>query len=92
MNIRKFWFEFSEICDKPLPLGLKLGCGISGYDYDDALDIAKRVIFEGKSLPPLSKEIKDVDISKLDENHIRPNMGNALQRGVWYPLGYTEAG
>lgn len=92
MVVRRFWFEFSENSERPLPLGLKLGCGISGYDYDDAVDIARRVIFEGKTIPPLSNKVEDVDISQLDKNHVRPNMGDFLQRGVWYPLGYSELG
>jgi len=90
MCIRKFWFEFSEDSDAPLPLGVKLGCGISAYNYDDALGIVKRLVFEGKSLPPLARKVKDVDISILDKNHVLPNMGDVLQRGVWFPLGYDE--
>ncbi len=31
---------------------------------------------------------EDVDISRLDQNHVVPNIGIAAVRGIWFPLGY----
>lgn len=88
MDLRRFWFEFSDDTGKPLPIGVGLGCGVSAYDYDDAIQIIQSAVFEGKPLPVISTSIADVDVSELDVNHVRSNMGNVLQRGVWFPLGY----
>ena len=27
-------------------------------------------------------------VDELDPNHVVPNMGNILKRGVWFPKGY----
>jgi hypothetical protein len=86
--LKRFWFEFSKNGPGSLPIGVNSGCGVSGYDYDDALIIVKQRVFDGAELPTIEQVIEDVDISTLDENHILPNMGNANLRGVWFPLGY----
>ena len=30
------------------------------------------------------------DMRHLDQNHVVPNMGNWLRRGVWFPLGHAQ--
>lgn len=88
MALRRFWIEFSIDVDTPLPAGVGLGCGVSAYDYDDALRIIRSRVFEDRSLPKIWRNIEDVDVSELDASHVRPNMGDVLRRGVWFPLGY----
>jgi hypothetical protein len=34
----------------------------------------------------VARVVQNVDISTLEENHVRPNMGNPVVRGVWFPL------
>ena len=45
------------------------------------------LLFDGEE-PPIESISEDVDISTLDEGHVRPNMGNPLRRGIWFPIGY----
>jgi len=45
-------------------------------------------VFVNHRLPDIKNTVTDVDISKLDQGHVRPNMGDPSQRGVWFPLGY----
>jgi hypothetical protein len=82
-HLRRFWFSFEGL--PPFSV-LTVGCGVTAYTYDDALQILKDKVFE-QSLPACSV-IEDIDISTLDEHHVRPNMGVVTQRGVWFPLGY----
>lgn len=88
MALRRYWLEFSANDGESLPAGAALGCGVSAYDCDDALQIIRTTVFKGRALPEISRKIPDVDVSALDPNHVRPNMGNVLRRGVWFPLGY----
>jgi hypothetical protein len=69
-------------------MGVRLGCGVSAYDYDDALQIVEVNVFTGQPLPTIAREVSDVDISELDDKHVRSNMGDVLRRGVRFPLGY----
>lgn len=82
-QLHRFWFSFEDL--PPFSI-LNVGCGVTAYTYDDALQILKDRVF-AQSLPA-SSVIADVDVSTLDENHVRPNMGVVTQRGVWFPLGY----
>jgi hypothetical protein len=42
-----------------------------------------------KKLPISIKTInEDVDIRSLDENHVVPNIGEVVGRGLWFPVGY----
>ena len=82
-RLHRFWFSFEGL--PPFSV-LNVGCGVTAYTYDDALQILKGRVFK-QSLPACSV-ITDIDVSTLDENHVRPNMGVVTQRGVWFPLGY----
>jgi hypothetical protein len=86
MRLRRYWFEF----DLPEEWHgrLNLSCGVTAYDVDDAQRLLCERVFEGGELPPIRRLIEDVDISTLDPNHVRPNMGVCVRRGVWFPLGY----
>jgi hypothetical protein len=37
----------------------------------------------GRSMIESWREVKDV--AELEQNHVRPNMGMMLRRGVWFP-------
>ncbi len=85
----RFWFQF-EFDDKAnIPPGLIMGCGITAYDYSDALLILKQKIFNDQKLPRIRKVIKDIDISTLDAGHVIPNINPPSIRGVWFHLGYS---
>ena len=90
MRLRRFWFEFEiDAADWSSPVsGLKRGCGVTGHGRDECLELVRAKLLGGGALPPLRRVIEDVDVSTLDSNHVLPNMGVAVQPGIWFPLGY----
>ncbi|MEO3404270.1 hypothetical protein AAFN85_10225 [Mucilaginibacter sp. CAU 1740] len=80
----RYWFEFDlSVASKDIPPGISMGCGITAFNYDDALLILSITIFKGKQMPPIKRIIENVDISKLDEGHVLPNIVNPpVNRGV----------
>jgi hypothetical protein len=69
--------------------GLGLGVGITARDWDDAVLLLSE---GGKVLcgEPIDasmieswREVKDV--AELEQKHVRPNMGEILRRGIWFP-------
>lgn len=86
-RLRRFWFVFDQIDSFR---ALSIGCGVTAYDHDDALQIMRKKIFEGHAVPHIQKCIADVDVSTLDSGHVLPNMGVVVRRGIWFPLGYSD--
>ena len=82
--LKRYWFRFSAQDFS----SLSLGCGITAYSYDDAVSILERVVFAGVQAPEITDVVEEVDVSTLDENHVIPNMGICVDRGVWFPQGY----
>ena len=89
MSLHRYWFEFDTAFSDPHPIGTLLGCGITAYSQSDALLLLQERVFGGNSPPPVKRVVENVDVSQLDQAHIRPNMGNPAERGIWYPLGYN---
>jgi hypothetical protein len=58
---------------------------------EDALDLIQQHIWKNKPSPHPVKVVEDVDISKMDAGHIRPNMEEPVSRGIWFPMGYTSS-
>ena len=87
MNLRRFWIRFSPASGFAAP---RPGCGVTAYDYDDAMIILADSIFNGKTVPEIAEVIEDVDVSKLDQKHVIPNMEAPTWRGVWYPRGFSR--
>ncbi|KIX22026.1 hypothetical protein SY27_04955 [Flavobacterium sp. 316] len=86
MNLIRFWFNFEK--SNPIPLGLHLGCGVTAYNYDDALLILRSKIFKNDYRMTIKDYIQDVDLRTLDSHHILPNILPPNNRGIWYPIGY----
>ena len=63
------------------------GVGITASSEADALKLLAEA-FGGE------RDVEHIAVlrnaSELDQNHVVPNMGNWLKRGVWYPLGYED--
>ncbi|MEY4878677.1 MAG: hypothetical protein RJB62_145 [Pseudomonadota bacterium] len=81
MKLRRFWFEFDGSVAPPL----RRGCGVTAFDYEDALALLRELVFEGDEIPPVKSVIPDFDVSAIDDKHIWPNMGLAVARGIWWP-------
>lgn len=71
-----------------LPPGLGWGCGVTAYSEEDAITILKEDVFSSYEYVDPIEIIRDVDIRTLDQNHVVPNMGAPVFRGVWFPMGY----
>lgn len=87
--MKRFWFEFDFNDSQYIPPGLRMGCGVTALDYNDAISIIKAKVFINQEIPNANKIIENIDISKLDTGHILPNMSSPNIRGIWFPLGYT---
>lgn len=85
MRLTAFWIKFKRI-DSPTPLNL--GCGVTAYSQQDAVELVKRSLVEHyglESLPEIDQITEGISVTDLDQNHVVPNMGNVLVRGVWFP-------
>ena len=67
---------------------LNLGCGVTAYDYDDAIALLQERVFTEEAMPNITDFTEDVNVSTLDANHILPNIGLVIDRGIWFPQGY----
>ncbi len=83
-DLKRFWFTFSSL---PRLSALNLGCGITAYSYEDAVRLLRERVFGGDE-PSIATVEENVDVSKLDQKHVVPNMGVVVTRGIWFPLGY----
>ena len=80
----RYWFMFKNI---PPAEALSLGCGVTAFSKEDALEMIRSRVFANKSFE-VSEIIENVDVSKITDLHIRPNMGIPVVRGIWFPLGF----
>lgn len=91
MELHRYWFEFAiapgELGQFPSYSGLGWGCGVTAHNYDDAIAILRDRIFKSDPVPEIAQVVEDVDLSELDEGHVRPNMTAPTERGVWFPAG-----
>ena len=84
-TLRRFWFRFEAL---PKPTAINLGCGVTAYTLDDAIDLLRDRIFGKIGLPPIIECIEDVEMDQIEQKHARPNVGNTQIRGIWFPQGY----
>jgi hypothetical protein len=93
MELHRYWFEFEiapgDLDENPSYAGLSWGCGVTAYNYDDAVEILRQRVFKEDPLPEIARVVKDIDISQLDEGHVRPNMTAPSERGIWFPAGVS---
>ena len=62
------------------------GYGVTAFSSNDALQILREF---GIKLPEDISRFKiteGVRVSDLDQNHVLPNIGPMVVRGVWYPF------
>lgn len=85
MGLVAFWIRFELATTSRHPIGVRAGCGVTAWSLQDALEMLQTSVFEGFTFPPILEVIENVDFSSLDSKHILPNMGNPLQRGIWFP-------
>jgi len=79
--MKRYWLTFRSV-GHPHPINL--GCGVTALDLNDAL-LLIRAAFPDLVLGSPLTVIDGIDVSTLDAGHIIPNLGNVLERGVWWP-------
>jgi hypothetical protein len=84
--LRRYWFEFELPQAKARIVVYGLGCGVTAYDYDDAISLMNDHLFSAQEIPPIRRVIETVDVSTLDAKHVRVNIGVPIYRGVWFPF------
>jgi hypothetical protein len=87
--LKRFWFEF-DISKDDLHRyssysGLKMGCGVTAFSYEDALVVLRERRFKKDPLPSIRNVIEEIDVSTLDPDHVLPNIGVPIWRGIWFP-------
>jgi plastocyanin len=87
LRSRRYWFEFdvdSSAATSGLRARLASGCGVTGRNEDDCLELIRRNVVAGNELPKVRRVIRNVDVSTLSAM-IRRTMDRPRARGVWYP-------
>jgi len=80
--MRPYWIKVER---QPSPTFLNLGVGITASSEEEA-----RAIFAdafGSDVPVVSVAPIE-DMRDIDQGHVRNNMGNWFQRGIWFPKGH----
>jgi len=81
LKLNWYWMEFKEL---PNFCGLCRGVGVTAFTDDDAIQLVSQKID-----PELKNSIATVkqllSLNEITDEHILPNMGNELVRGVWFP-------
>lgn len=87
MKLFRYWITFDQL--EPYD-SLQMGCGITAYTEEDAINILCKTILFGKKIPKILSIVENIDINSLDEGHVIPNMESPVWRGVWFPKGFAE--
>jgi hypothetical protein len=88
-KLKRYWFEFAisedEFLRYPSYAGLRRGCGVTAFSEGDALQILHEHLFKSDPLPEICNMVVDVNVSALDSQHVLPNIGIPVDRGIWFP-------
>lgn len=63
---------------------MNIGAGVTAHSEDDARHLATAAFPQAR----VSTIAVVEDLGSLDKGHVAPNMGSALSRGIWFPLGF----
>ncbi|MBN9361573.1 MULTISPECIES: hypothetical protein [unclassified Devosia] len=77
-----YWITFDQ---QQSPSVLNLGAGVTAIDRSDAESLIREHVFPLYGERGITAVLDDVDVRDLDAAHVRPNIGNVLERGVWFP-------
>lgn len=91
MRLKRFWLKFNLTIVDSAPPGILQGIGVTAYNYEDAIELIKVLVFNSKKLPKITKCVENIDVNDLDHDHVLPNMGDVTERGIWFPLGYQSS-
>jgi hypothetical protein len=72
--LRRYWFQTDR----------GLGYGVTAMSTQDARDLLAKYGYPSADMQ-ITGVIEDVAVDALDANHVLPNAGPLVLRGVWYP-------
>lgn len=72
--LRRYWFETDR----------GLGYGVTAVSVDDARDLLAKYGYPSPDVR-ITGIMEDVAMDALDANHVLPNAGPLIVRGVWFP-------
>lgn len=88
MRLIRYWFEFERESAFDLPPGIAIGCGVTAYSFEDALNMVRDKVFRNNVLPVINRQVEGIDIATLDQGHVIPNISDVRRRVIWFPIGY----
>jgi hypothetical protein len=87
-RLKRHWFEFEHPKSR-IGHGAYIPacgcCGITAYNYTDALKILHRFFLRDNAKPIFSRVVENVDVSLIDDDNIQRDLGVPIWRGVWNP-------
>jgi len=75
--LKTYWIESPSIRG--------LGCGVTAFSRDDAFQLLSASGYTLSPEDPAIRITEGIQIADLDQNHVVPNMGPLVFRGVWFP-------
>ena len=85
---RTFWLTFPSQPDAPI------GMGVTARSIEDAFVLLEQHGFDLHRRGPVTVR-ENVTVADLDQQHVVPNMGPIVFRGIWYPclnIGFGASG
>ena len=74
-TLRRFWFRLSQ----------GGGIGVTAGSEVEARELAEDARLRFYPAASIVGVVPDVQVSALDQDHVLPNAGPVVVRGVWYP-------
>ncbi len=84
--LTRYWFKFKT--DKHSDFFISQGCGVTAYNYDDAINLLRSKMFKEIEIPEIIEVLENIDIRRLEQNHVAPNIKDPTLRGIWFPGGF----
>ena len=72
-GLKRYWFAAKE----------GLGIGVTAFEIEDAKALIQSNKYVMKYKPKLEEYIQDIDI-QVDQEHVIPNLGIVVHRGIWF--------
>lgn len=85
-HLKHYWFGFDlKNYSNDSFIASMLGYGVTAYSTEDAKDLLMKEIFNNMELPTLISLKENIKVSDIEANHVAPNIGLFIEKGVWFP-------
>ncbi len=76
--LTKYWLTFNATNSHAL------GIGVTAYSLEDAIRLVSEKLFKSEPLPAFEHRTV-IRLEELEHNHVLPNIGLIMFRGIWFP-------